>query len=109
MIKTITLLILLFSIFSVSLEQNQGYTPDIFNIQTDQTNSKQMTSSTAFLLSYAQDDFHKFKQYIKATITSKHGKNQYVILAESQNCETGRKLLGMKPYGAINLFINKNN
>ena len=108
MIKTTTLFILLFSIFSVSLEQTQSFIPDVIYIQPDQPNSKGMSTSAAFLLSYAQDDFHKFKQYIKATVTSKRGKNQYVILADSQNCETGRKLLGMQPYGPINLFINKN-
>ena len=108
MIKTTTLFILLFSIFSVSLEQSQSYIPDIINILPDQPNVRAMSESAAFLLSYAQDDFNKFKQYIKATVTSKLGKNQYVILADSQNCETGRKLLGMQPYGPINLFINKN-
>ena len=78
------------------------------NIQPEQNNSRTISGSTAFLLSYAQDDFNKFKQYIKATVSTKGRKNQYVILADSQNCETGRKLLGMQPYGPINIFINKN-
>jgi hypothetical protein len=108
MIKKTTLFILLFSIFFVSLEQTQNYIPDIMNIQPEQNNSRTISGSTAFLLSYAQDDFNKFKQYIKATVSTKGRKNQYVILADSQNCETGRKLLGMQPYGPINIFINKN-
>ena len=108
MIKKTTLFILLFSIFFVSLEQTQNFVPDIINIQPETNNPKTMSTSTAFLLSYSQDEFSKFKQYIKATVTSKGRKNQYVILAESQNCETGRKLLGMQPYGPINIFINKN-
>ena len=108
MIKKTTLFILLFSIFFVSLEQTQNYIPDIIYIQPEQNSPKPMTTSAAFLLSYSQDDFNKFKQYIKATVTSKGRKNQYAILADSQNCETGRKLLGMQPYGLINIFINKN-
>jgi hypothetical protein len=74
MIKKTTLLILLFSIFFVSLEQTQNFLPDIIDIHPDQNSSRLMSTSTAFLLSYTQEDFYKLKQYIKATVTTKSKK-----------------------------------
>ena len=69
-IKAKTFVILFFSFFSVSLEQCQSYIPDLINILPDQPNVRAMSNSDAFLLSYAQDDLNKFKQYRKAIATS---------------------------------------
>ena len=109
MIKKTTLLILLFSIFSVSLEQSQTFVPDSIDITGDSV-TKSSIVSTGFLLNYQSENFNKLKQILKVTVTNKkvYTKNQYVILAHSQNCETDRILLGMEPYGPIHLFISRN-
>ena len=109
MIKTTTLLILLFLIFPVSFEEYITFEPDIFNIKLkpEEIDVKRKSSSVSFLLNYSPEEFSQFKQYIKLTVTSEGQKNQYVILSDSINCETGRKFLGIEPYGPINLFVNK--
>ena len=40
-------------------------------------------------------------------ITSKGKRNQYAIVANSTQCDSGRKLVGMAPYGPVNLIIPK--
>ena len=109
MIKKATLLILLFSIFSVSLEQAQIFIPDIIDITGDNFTKSSMVS-TVFLLNYSPENLNKLKSVLKVTVTNRkvNAKNQYVILASSQNCETDRTLLGMEPYGPIHLFISRN-
>ena len=109
MIKKATLLILLFSIFSVSLEQAKIFVPDIIDITGDNFIKSSMVS-TVFLLNYSPENLNKLKSVLKVTVTNRkvNSKNQYVILASSQNCEIDRTLLGMEPYGPIHLFISRN-
>ena len=70
MIKKTTLLILLFSIFSVSLEQSQTFVPDSIDITGDSV-TKSSIVSTGFLLNYQSENFNKLKQILKVTVTNK--------------------------------------
>ena len=103
-----TLLILLFSIFSVSFVQTKTFILDIIDI-TGKNVIKSSMVSTGFLLKYSSENFNKLKPFLKVTVTNRkvNAKNQYVILADSQKCETDRSLLGMEPYGPIHLFISR--
>ena len=105
--KITTLIILLFSIFSVSFEDTQSYVPEYIDLGDPNIDKKNIGYSASFLLGYSPENIQNLKEYFKVTVTSQKEKNQYVYLANSQECTTERKLLGMQPYGSIYLIINK--
>ena len=50
-------------------------------------------------------DFNK--DYLHVTLNTKSKQNQYAILSSSSQCDSGRKLASMVPFGSVHLIIPK--
>ena len=99
MVKSIKLVLLLLTLFSFVL----GIEELIFD---EKENKHESSGSKSFALK-KNGDFNK--KYLQVSIISKSQskRNQYAIIANSTECYTGRKLVGMAPYGPVNLIIPK--
>ena len=89
--------LLLLVIFSFVLGQE--------NLEFDENGKKQESSGSKTFTLKKNGDFNK--KYLHVIITSKGKRNQYAIVANSTQCDSGRKLVGMAPYGPVNLIIPK--
>ena len=89
--------LLLLVIFSFVLGQE--------NLEFDEKGKKQESSGSKTFTLKKNGDFNK--KYLHVIITSKGKRNQYAIVANSTQCDSGRKLVGMAPYGPVNLIIPK--
>jgi len=95
-IKPIRIIILIFTIFSFALSEEININGEI-DYKSGAKNYKLVGN---FLDNY---------NYLNIKVKTQSKKNQIVLLSEGDSeCHTGRKLLGMQPYGDINLFIQKN-
>jgi len=97
MAKPIRIALLLLVIFSFVLGQE--------NLEFDENGKMKSDSGTKTFALKKNGEFKK--KYLHVTITSKSEskRNQYAIVSNSTQCETGRKLVGMAPYGPVNLII----
>ena len=95
-------IILLFTLFSITFEQ---YTSDTLKINGGHDTIPEKTGSISFSLNV--ENRENLKPYLKISIKTINGKNQIAILSENEQCVSGRKLLGMQPYGPVQLFVNK--
>ena len=102
MINSIYFILLLFTLFSITFEK---YSPKTLNLDGKDTNFLGSDSTSYFLK--LNKDIKNIKPYLKFSIKSSNNKNQIAILSETEQCVYRRKLLGMQPYGPVNLFINK--
>ena len=98
MVKPIRIALLLLVVFSFVLGQEK--------LEFDENEKKQEGSGTKTFALKKNGDFKK--KYLHVTITSKSKRNQYAIVSNSTQCDTGRKLVGMAPYGPLNLIIPNN-
>ena len=95
MVKPIRISLLLLVVFSFVLGQE--------NLEFDENGKMQAGSGTKTFALKKNGDFKK--KYLHVTITSESKRNQYAIVSNSTQCDTGRKLVGMAPYGPVNLII----
>ena len=98
MVKSTKLILLLLVLFSFALGQ------DSLDYDNNEEKKVNGTNSKVYALK-KKDGFSK--NYLHVIIKTKTKRNQYAILSNSTQCDSGRKALGMAPYDPVNLFIPK--
>ena len=97
MVKSTKLILLLMVLFSFVLGQE--------NLDIDDNEIKKEGSGSKVYTLKKKDSFSQ--NYLHVIINTKSKRNQYAIVSNSTQCDTGRKLVSMNPYGPVNLFIPK--
>jgi len=102
MVKSTKLILLLLVLFSFVLGQD--------SLEYDNNEVKKVNGSNSKVYPLKKNDGFS-KNYLHVIINTKNKtktkRNQYAILSNSTQCNSGRKALGMAPYGPVNLFIPK--
>ena len=94
-------IILLLALFSITFEE---YISDTLKINGGNATIEK-AGSTSFSLNV--ENTNNLTPYLKISIKTINGPNQMAILSKNPKCDSGRKLLGIQPYGTVQLFINK--
>ena len=99
MVKSIKLVLLLLVLFSFVL--------GLEDLDFDEKSKKLESSGSKTFALKKNGDFNKKYLHVSIISKSQTKRNQYAIVSNSTLCDTGRKLVGMAPYGPVNLIIPK--
>ena len=97
MVKSIKYALLLVLFFHFVLGED--------TLNFNESEKKQEFSGSKTFALKKEGEFNK--PYLHVNIASKTKRNQYAIVSNSNQCDKDRKLVGMAPYGPVNLIIPK--